>query len=499
MRNNKVGFENLAEDEQQLANLKDSILQCKEDIARNTVNLGMYLYCAKEQVSHGEWEKWLADNVDFTKMTASRFMKVYKTTIDLDVKYDETIGNLNSSQLIEISKLKKTDVENLLDTENVKDMSVRELQKVIKDMKVKNKQPKKSNNVVTFETPTPPATITTEIVIQTDVNKIFTELCILNGELRHRTGIEEDLETTLVGKYYANEITHQEFLDVVAKNKLNLPIFFYKEALDEYLDRFDYYPEYQKYDSNIDVKADRTYYSLFDRDLEWQEAIRCWDLEDEGAIDWSKSNNVDNGTYQLAESYLDTTEYLCIYKDYKLKGTYRDGNMDDIKRLCKFDNDLDYSALSKLYTKLESQMKALNKRQTKRDEAERIARKFRQEQQKKYDEALENWTKNYQPYSMGKYKFEDLWDEKGDIKNYKLWREMCDFVSQQKRANYDKWKDYDFAGMFGGNNTPAIKEEDKPQYKRLFRILAKQCHPDIVKDDGTLMQLANKLKEQWGV
>ena len=206
----------------------------------------------------------------FAERTARNYMKVYKfqedfmtcESIEETDKKARIIGEFNKGQLIELSKLSKKDACEFIneDTlEELKDLSMEKLNKKIKEFKQSKKT--KTESTCRFEeteTKAPPATITTDMVIQTDVNKIFIDLCNLNGELRHRTGVEEDLETTLIGKYYAKEITHQEFIDVVAKNKLNLPIFFYKEALDEYLDRFDYYPEYQKYDNNIDVKADRT-------------------------------------------------------------------------------------------------------------------------------------------------------------------------------------------------------------------------------------------------
>lgn len=99
---------------------------------------------------------------------------------------------------------------------------------------------------------------------------------------------------------------------------------------------------------------------------------------------------------------------------------------------------------------------------------------------------------------MGKYKFEDIWDENGQVKNYKLWNEMTTFCNQQRSKQYDSsWKDYDFGKMFG-NNTPAIKEEDKPLYKKMYKKLAMVCHPD---KGGTLedMQFVNKLKEDWGI
>ena len=41
--------------------------------------------------------------------------------------------------------------------------------------------------------------------------------------------------------------------------------------------------------------------------------------------------------------------------------------------------------------------------------------------------------------------------------------------------------------------------EDKEKYKKIYKTLAKTYHPDIIKDDGEMMKIVNKLKEEWGI
>ncbi|MBS5984033.1 MAG: hypothetical protein KIC67_15640 [Clostridium butyricum] len=81
------------------------------------------------------------------------------------------------------------------------------------------------------------------------------------------------------------------------------------------------------------------------------------------------------------------------------------------------------------------------------------------------------------------------------------WLEMTEFVSKERKKSYgDAFNSYSsFFGGAGGNNKGVVSEEDKPTYKKLYRILAKNCHPDIIKDNGQTMKLVNELKEQWGI
>lgn len=503
MRRNKTKFENLTEEDQyevDLENCAREINSAKDKLEQSIIDIGQWLIIAKGLVQHGEWENWLEGNVGYTKMTASRYMKAYKLVCEVKDELSFKVQNLGGTKVIELSALKVEQVEEIVTNNDVEDISVRELKEIVKEYKKPKSKSTKSNIDVTFQEENPTASITTDIVIKTDTNKIYIDTLQLNQELHNRTNSDEDIETTFVARYNAKEITHQEFNDVIVANKLNLPIFFNEKSLEDYLDRFnnDFYSSYEQYDFEADKREDRTYYSIFARELEWEEAIKCWNDKDEDAIDWGNSNHVDNKVFQLAESYVDTSKYLCIYKDYKLKGTFLDGDLSDIKTLYVYDDDLDYNQLKALYEQLQEKMKAYDDRSNKRFEKRKREQEKRKKQEEKYRETLESWKTYYQPYSMGKYKFEDIWDDKGQVKNFKLWSEMTTFCNQQRSKQNDSWKNYDFGKMFG-NNTLAIKEEDKGIYKKFYRKLAMEFHPDKIKDDGHAMQLVNDLKSSWGI
>ena len=231
--------------------------------------------------------------------------------------------------------------------------------------------------------------------------------------------------------------------------------------------------------------------------MEWEEALKCFDPEDESCVDWCKNNHVDNKEFQLSVTYVDCDSYLCIYKKYKVVGTYRNYDITDIKKLCKYDASLDYKQLKELYNQLNAKIEAYNKREDTRIKKQRAEYEAKQAEREKYESELRAWRELYQPWVMGKWTFEDIWDDKGEIKDFKKWREMTNFVSNERKKSYGDA----FNSFFGSsaNNQVSVKEEDKPIYKRLYRILAKNCHPDIIKDDGQAMKLVNELKEQWGI
>jgi len=221
-------------------------------------------------------------------------------------------------------------------------------------------------------------------------------------------------------------------------------------------------------------------------------------------IDWSKSNNVNNDTYQLVETHSSYGDrYFCIYKDYKLLGTFQDGDWEDINRLGTYDRrNIPVESLKELeglYNKLEKQIKKYNERSNIRFAKQSKEREKIRKQQEKYEKILKEWKELYQPYSMGKWQFSDLYNEKGDIKNWTKYREMTDFVRAEKKKKQDQYSNYDFGGMFGGNSSITVKEEEKPIYKQFYRKLAMEFHPDKCKDDGHAMQLINDLKSNWGI
>ena len=212
-------------------------------------------------------------------------------------------------------------------------------------------------------------------------------------------------------------------------------------------------------------------------------------------------NTVDKDSLQLAFDFDENSDYtLLVYKNYKLLGSYTNGQIDDINRLIEYDDRLSYDdldAYAELLELLDKQYEEYDKIINEHWEKERKARQEREAREKKYKEAYDRWSRFYQPYVYGKYKFEDIWNDAGEIKNYNLWSEMERLAREERDKREQEYKQQ-YSNLFG-NTTVAIKEEDKDVYKRIYRIASLKLHPDVAKDNGRAMRILNKLKEQWGI
>jgi DNA repair exonuclease SbcCD ATPase subunit len=104
-----------------------------------SIEIGRRLLEAKTLVDHGDFGKWLEDNVDYSQSTANNLMKICLEfddgQQDLFSKKakSQTFGNLNYSQLVALLALPESEREEFAEENNVEDMSVRELQKAIKE------------------------------------------------------------------------------------------------------------------------------------------------------------------------------------------------------------------------------------------------------------------------------------------------------------------------------------------------------------------------------
>ena len=84
-----------------LVNLAAGINRCireAESAARSAVDLaieaGKQLNAAKEQVPHGQWENWLADNVEAAPRTAQAYMKLARELPLLSAEEAQRVADL---------------------------------------------------------------------------------------------------------------------------------------------------------------------------------------------------------------------------------------------------------------------------------------------------------------------------------------------------------------------------------------------------------------------
>lgn len=144
---NETGAVPAESDEAKLVRLANEINAIKEH-TRKTVyvammDVGCRLLQAKETVGHGNWEKWLADNVDYSVRTAQRLIasferfgkgegKLFGREVD-----PAELAELNKTQILTLASIK--DEEKCLDfihenQEHLKDMTKAELEAAVKKL-----------------------------------------------------------------------------------------------------------------------------------------------------------------------------------------------------------------------------------------------------------------------------------------------------------------------------------------------------------------------------
>lgn len=106
------------------------ILILKDQTAQNIIEIGKRLIKVKENLEHGEFTEWLKQKVDISHRTANNFMKVATTFSN-----SQAIANLSSTKLFLLAGLEEEERQEVMQENNVEDMTTRELEKVVKEKK----------------------------------------------------------------------------------------------------------------------------------------------------------------------------------------------------------------------------------------------------------------------------------------------------------------------------------------------------------------------------
>ena len=121
-----------------LETLTTEILIYKEQVGAGIIEIGKRLIQAKELVGHGNWLNYLKEKVDFSVMTANKFMRIANEYSN--VKSTLLLGTEKLYLLLDVpSEERETFIESkhvVNDTEKtVNEMTTRELQRVISEKK----------------------------------------------------------------------------------------------------------------------------------------------------------------------------------------------------------------------------------------------------------------------------------------------------------------------------------------------------------------------------
>ncbi|NRD81149.1 hypothetical protein HPT25_28055 [Bacillus sp. BRMEA1] len=126
----------------------------------------------------------------------------------------------------------------------------------------------------------------------------------------------------------------------------------------------------------------------------------------------------------------------------------------------------------------------------------------------KHDEIINKYLSDKQEFEKeyGSDTYDYCYDIYGTLRN-KAYLEEVKFQKTvreeyQKRSyerNYQSnYNSYNFGG-YSVSNGSNYTDDEKGMLKKIYREASKKFHPDVTKDDGTMMKFLTKLKEQWGI
>ena len=115
-------------------------------ILESAIEIGRRLTEAKGMLPHGEWGRWLSEEVSFSQSTAGNLMRIYEEyaadqlTLDGAVSNSQTIGNLSYTKALKLLAIPAEEREDFVKEHHAEDLSVRELERLIRERDEKAKE-----------------------------------------------------------------------------------------------------------------------------------------------------------------------------------------------------------------------------------------------------------------------------------------------------------------------------------------------------------------------
>lgn len=115
--------------------------QTKKIMLMNSIEIGKRLVEAKMLIGHGNWGGWLENTVDYSQRTANNLMKIYEeygTNMIAENSGDsnsQSIANLSYTKAVALLGLSSEEREEVLEENKIEDLSVKEVNKLIREKK----------------------------------------------------------------------------------------------------------------------------------------------------------------------------------------------------------------------------------------------------------------------------------------------------------------------------------------------------------------------------
>lgn len=127
-----------------IAEVKATIEQVSQTAILGTIKIGRCFSELKELVPHGEWYQYIEENVGYSAKKVERFMKISAEYGDentpLGSLFSKTtlMSDLSYTKALSLLALPNEEVENFVENNDVENLTVKELEGKIKDMKIIN-------------------------------------------------------------------------------------------------------------------------------------------------------------------------------------------------------------------------------------------------------------------------------------------------------------------------------------------------------------------------
>lgn len=115
--------------------------QTRRQMLAASLEIGARLVEVKDLIPRGEWEKWLAENVDYSQSTANNLMRIYREYGDEQINLltgkvpSEVFGALSYTQAVALLGLPMEQRMELAEEKDLPSMSTRELEREVEARK----------------------------------------------------------------------------------------------------------------------------------------------------------------------------------------------------------------------------------------------------------------------------------------------------------------------------------------------------------------------------
>ena len=143
MENNLIIQENLQPSVRNIDTVTEEILSIKAYAQKTAIvcaiELGRRFKEAKSMLPHGEWGIWLEEKVEFSQSTVNNYMKIFEEYGSEQISLfgatplSQSVEKLNYTQAIMLLAIPREEREEFIEQNDVENLSVRELNKLIKE------------------------------------------------------------------------------------------------------------------------------------------------------------------------------------------------------------------------------------------------------------------------------------------------------------------------------------------------------------------------------